>query len=54
MASSSQSFVKTEPLSTKISEYDFSYASDIAESGSRDPGHIVELSYWTLWVFDVM
>jgi hypothetical protein len=44
-ASSSQSFVKTEPLSPKISEHDFAYASDIAESGSRDPCHIVELSY---------
>jgi hypothetical protein len=44
-ASSSQSFLKTEPLCPKISEHYFAYASDIAESGSRDPGHIVELSY---------
>jgi hypothetical protein len=45
MASSSQSFVKTEPLSPTIGEHEFAYASDIVESGSRDPGHIVELSY---------
>jgi hypothetical protein len=45
VASSSQSFLNTEPLIPKISEYDFSYASDIAESDGRDPGHIVELSF---------
>jgi hypothetical protein len=44
-ASSSQSFVKTEPFSTKTGEYDFTYASDIVENNGRDPGHIVELSY---------
>jgi hypothetical protein len=42
---SSQSFVKTEPLSPMIGEHEFAYASDIVESDSRDPGHIVELPY---------
>jgi hypothetical protein len=44
-ASSSQSFVKTEPLRLMIGEHEFAYASDIVESGGRDPGHIIELSY---------
>jgi hypothetical protein len=44
-ASSSQSFVKTDPLNSMIGEHKFAYASDIVESVSRDPGHIVELSY---------
>jgi hypothetical protein len=43
--SSSRSFVKTEPLRPKISEYGFAYASDIVESNGRDPGHIVELLF---------
>jgi hypothetical protein len=43
--SSSQSLVKTEPLSPKTDEYDFSYASDIVENNGRDLEHIVELSY---------
>jgi hypothetical protein len=51
---SSQSFVKTEPLSPIIGEHEFAYASDIVVSGSRDPSHIVELLYLTLWAFDVM
>jgi hypothetical protein len=44
-ASGPQSFVKMEPLSPMIGEHEFSYASDIVENGSGDPGHIVELSY---------
>jgi hypothetical protein len=44
-ASSSQSFVKTEPLRLKIGYYDFAYASDTVENNGHDPGHIVELSY---------
>jgi hypothetical protein len=45
VASSSRSFVKMEPLSPKIGEYNFAYASDIVENNGRDPGHIVELSF---------
>jgi hypothetical protein len=37
--------VKTEPLSPKIGEYDFAYASDTVESNRRDRRHIVELSF---------
>jgi hypothetical protein len=44
-ASSSRTFVKTEPLSPKTSDYDFAYASNTIENNGRDPGHIVELSY---------
>jgi hypothetical protein len=44
-ASSSQTFVKTEPPIPKSSNYDITYASDITENSGRDPGHIVELSY---------
>jgi hypothetical protein len=44
-ASSSSNFVKTEPLSPRTDEHDFAYASDIVENNSRDPGHIVELSF---------
>jgi hypothetical protein len=44
-ASSSQTFMKTDPPSPKTSDYDFAYASDIAENSGRDPAHIVELSY---------
>jgi hypothetical protein len=43
--SSSQNFVKMEPLSPMIDEHDFAYASDIAENNSRDSGHVVELSF---------
>jgi hypothetical protein len=46
--------LKTEPLSPSTDGHDFAYASDVVENNSRDPGHIVELSYGTLWVFDVM
>jgi hypothetical protein len=44
-ASSSRTFVKTEPPSPKTSDYDFAYASDTIENNGRDPGHIVELPY---------
>jgi hypothetical protein len=37
--------MKTEPLSPMIGEHDFAYASDFAENNSRDPWHIVELSF---------
>jgi hypothetical protein len=43
--SSSSNFVKTEPLSPMTDEHDFAYASDITENNSRDPGHVVELSF---------
>jgi hypothetical protein len=36
---------KTEPLSPITSGLDFAYASDIVEGNSREPGHIVELSF---------
>jgi hypothetical protein len=44
-ASSSSEVLKTEPLSPITTGLDFAYASDVAENNSRDPGHIVELSY---------
>jgi hypothetical protein len=44
-ASSPQTFVKTEPISPKADDHNFTYASDTAESSGRNPGHIVELSY---------
>jgi hypothetical protein len=44
-ASSSRSFLKMEPLSPKIGEEDFAYASYIVESNGHDPRHIVELSF---------
>jgi hypothetical protein len=43
--SSSQNFVKTEPLSPMIDEHDFAYASDIVENNSCDPEHVIELSF---------
>jgi hypothetical protein len=36
---------KTGPLSPITSGLDFAYASDIVEDNSREPGHIVELSF---------
>jgi hypothetical protein len=36
---------KTEPLSPIADELDFTYASDIAEDNSCEPGHVVELSF---------
>jgi hypothetical protein len=44
-ASIPQTFVKTEPPSRKTSDYDFAYASDIAENSGREPSHVVELLY---------
>jgi hypothetical protein len=44
-ASSSSNLVKTEPLSPRTYEHDFTYASDVVENNSHDPGHIVELSF---------
>jgi hypothetical protein len=43
--SSSSKILKTEPLSPITTRLDFAYASDVAENNSRDPGHIVELSF---------
>jgi hypothetical protein len=43
--SSSSRIPKTEPLSLIATELDFAYASDIVENNSRDPGHVVELSF---------
>jgi hypothetical protein len=43
--SSSLKIQKTEPLSPIITGLDFAYASDIVEDNSRDPGHVVELSF---------
>jgi hypothetical protein len=43
--SCSSTILKTEPLSPTTTGLDFAYASDVAENNSRDPGHIVELSY---------
>jgi hypothetical protein len=43
--SSSSKILKTEPLSPITTRLDFAYASDVAEKNSRDPGHIVKLSF---------
>jgi hypothetical protein len=43
--SSSSRTPKTEPLSPIADEFDFSYTSNIAEDNSREPGHVVELSF---------
>jgi hypothetical protein len=37
--------LKTEPLRLITTGLDFAYASDIVEYNSRDPGHVVELSF---------
>jgi hypothetical protein len=37
--------LKTEPLSPITTGLDFAYASDVIENNSRDPGHVVELSF---------
>jgi hypothetical protein len=44
-ASSSSKVLKTEPLSPITTRLDFAYACDVVENNSRDPDHIVELSY---------
>jgi hypothetical protein len=43
--SSSSRIPKMEPLSPITDELDFAYASDIAKDNSREPGHVVELSF---------
>jgi hypothetical protein len=43
--SSSSKIPKTEPLSPITTGLDFAYASDIVEDNSRDPVHVVELSF---------
>jgi hypothetical protein len=43
--SSSSNILKTKPLSPIADKLDFAYASDIAEDNSREPGHVVELSF---------
>jgi hypothetical protein len=43
--SSSSRIPKMEPLSPITTELDFAYASDSAEDNSREPGHVVELSF---------
>jgi hypothetical protein len=43
--SSSSNILKTEHLSPITTRLDFAYASDVAEKNSRDPGHIVKLSF---------
>jgi hypothetical protein len=41
----SSKVVKTEPLSLITTGLDFAYASDIVKNNSREPGHVVELSF---------
>jgi hypothetical protein len=43
--SSSSKIPKTKPISPIADKLDFAYASDIAEDNSREPGHVVELSF---------
>jgi hypothetical protein len=43
--SSSSKIMETEPLSPITTALDFSYASYVAVNRSRDPGHIVEISF---------
>jgi hypothetical protein len=43
--SSSLRVLRTEPLSPITTGLDFAYASDVVENNSRDPGHVVELSF---------
>jgi hypothetical protein len=43
--SSSPRIPKMEPLSPITIALDFAYASDVAENSSREPGHVVELSF---------
>jgi hypothetical protein len=45
MNSSSSRVLKMEPLSPITTGLDFAYASDVAENNSRNPGHVVELSF---------
>jgi hypothetical protein len=43
--SNSSRIPKMEPLSPITDELNFAYASDIAEDNSREPGHVIELSF---------
>jgi hypothetical protein len=43
--SSSSKVVQTVPLSPITTGLDFAYASDIVQNNSRQPGHVVELSF---------
>jgi hypothetical protein len=43
--SSSSRIPKTEPLSPLTTGLTFTYASDVAENDSREPGHVVELPF---------
>jgi hypothetical protein len=45
MNSSFAKIPKTEPLSPTAGEFNFAYASDIAEVDSCEPGYVVELSF---------
>jgi hypothetical protein len=40
--------VKTEPLRPITTKFDLAYASDVAKNSSREPGHVVELSFLIL------
>jgi hypothetical protein len=42
---SSSKVVKMEPLSPITTGLDFAYASDVVENNSREPGHVIELSF---------
>jgi hypothetical protein len=42
---SSSKVVKMEPLSPITTGLDFAYASDVVENNSREPRHVVELSF---------
>jgi hypothetical protein len=37
--------MKTEPLIPVTAGLDFTYACDVVENDSCDPGHVVELSF---------
>jgi hypothetical protein len=37
--------VKMEPLRPITTGLDFAYASDVVENNSREPGHVVQLSF---------
>jgi hypothetical protein len=45
VSSSSSRVLKTEPLSPITTRLDFAYTSDVVKNNSRDPGHVVELSF---------
>jgi hypothetical protein len=43
--SSFAKILKMEPLSPTAGEFNFAYASDIAEDDSCEPGYVVKLSF---------